>query len=478
MSKKTIMIIVGIIIIAISLVLSIYIPNRNKIEKSIDNPSITYSILEENEKVGVIDENKNIIIEPQYDEIIIVNSHKAVFICANNEGTIIINDKNKEILTKYKNIEPIKLENAIIENEYEKNVLVYKENDKYGLIDLDGNVIVKNKYEQIASFGYKEGEILVKENNKYGLITENGNQIIKTIYDNIELDKFYNSEIGYKKSGYIVCNITNDGYRYGYHDYNGEKVLEVEYNNLMRIIDIKDSNNIYIIAAKNGQYGVFVNNAKIINTQYQSINYNNTMEMFIVERTGKYGAINSKGVEILKTEYSNIEINGIYMYTQKDEEQKVFNKDGKEIDIPFTTVIESTNNSEYYIKIEETNNYSILNSNFEEILQNKYQYLEYAFDKYFIATNAENKSGVIDIEENICIDFNYDIVQTVNDKHIFQIKNFDSDITYIYNGKLEKVLELQNINIQNRDDGIKIFNETEEYYFDNNGNIIENHNKK
>lgn len=473
MSKKTIMIILVIIIIAISLVLSIYIPNKNKIEKSIENPSITYSILEENEKVGVIDEDKNIIIEPQYDEIIIVNSHKAVFICANNEGTKIVNDENKEILTKYKNIEPIKLENVITENEYEKNVLAYEENDKYGLIDLDGNIVVKNKYEQIASFGYKEGEILVKENNKYGLINENGKQIIKTIYDNIELDKFYNSGIGYKKSGYIVCNKTNDGYRYGYHDYNGEKVLEVEYNDLMRITDMKDNDNIYLIVAKNGQYGVFVNNAKIINTQYQSINYNNSMEMFIVERTGKFGTINSKGVEILKTEYSRIEINGIYMYAQKDEEQKVFDKEGKEIDIPFTTTIESTNSPEYYIKIEEAQNYSILNSNFEEILQEKYQYLEYAFDKYFVATNTEGKSGVIDIDGNVVIDFNYDIVQTINDKNMLQVKNFDSDITEIYNNKLEKVLELSNINTQNSEDGVKIFNEVEEYYFDDNGELIE-----
>lgn len=472
MHKKTIMIIFIIIVIAISLVISIYMPNKKKIEEGAEDKSILYKTLEENEKVGVIDGNGNLLIEPQYEDIIIVNPYKDVFICINGEQRKIVNSKNKEILTQYNKIQEIKLRNIISESAYEKNVLIYEEKEKYGLIDLDGNIVIKAKYDEISSLGYKEGEILIKEQNKYGLIDDKGKQIIKSIYDNIKSDKYYNSDVGYKKSGYIVCTVTTDGYRYGYYDYLGEKVLETEYNDIMRIKELNDINSIYLIAAKNGQYGVFINNAKIINTQYQSISYDNTIEMFVVERTGQYGAINNKGVEILKTEYSNIEIKGIYMYTQKGEEQKVFDKTGKEIDIPHTTIIEQTNNPEYYIKIEgdEIQNYSILNSNLDEILQQKYQYLEYAFDNYFIASDKNGKNGIIDIDGNVIIEFNYDSIQTIKDKKIVQLRNFDTNITQIYNSKLDKIIELQNINIQSFSDYVKIYNDIEEYYLDNNGN--------
>ncbi len=42
-------------------------------------------------------------------------------------------------------------------------------------------------------------------------------------------DQYYNTEDGYKKSGYIVRITTQDGYRYGYFDYEGGKLFETEY---------------------------------------------------------------------------------------------------------------------------------------------------------------------------------------------------------------------------------------------------------
>ena len=57
----------------------------------------------------------------------------------------------------------------------------------------------------------------------------------------------------------------------------------------------------------------------------------------------------------------------------------------------------------YFIK-NEGGNYSILNSNFETISSQDYHFLEYAYDKYFIATNQQDKVGVIDIDGNIVVE--------------------------------------------------------------------------
>lgn len=429
MSKKISIIIICIIIV-ISLGMSIYIPNRDKIEEP-EDPSINYSIIEEGGKKGIA-QNGNTIINPQYDEIIIPNSHRAVFMCKNGENGKFVNSQNDEIFKKYDNVQLIE----ITEEQYEKNILTYEEKGKIGLLGITGKTITDAKYEEIYNLGYKEGEVVAKEAGKLGILDEKGNTKIKFEYDMIQADEYYTEEYGYKKSGYIVRQTDTDGYKYGYYDYEGSQVLQEEYNQITRLTQI-ESNDIYLISAKNGQYGVFINNSKIINTQYQSIEYNTDLKIFIVERTGKFGVMNLKGAEILKPEYPELQINGIYIYTVKDEEKKVWDTNGKEVNISFETVIQKTN-SEYFIKLEE-GYYSILNEKMEQISSQNYRYLEYIYDDYFIATDEEDKSGIINSKENIIIEFKYDVIQRVKETQEVQGIDFATNETHILfddNGKI------------------------------------------
>ena len=48
---------------------------------------------------------------------------------------------------------------------------------------MSGEEVVKTKYDEISSLGYKQGEILVKEEDKYGILDSQGNTIIRTIFD-------------------------------------------------------------------------------------------------------------------------------------------------------------------------------------------------------------------------------------------------------------------------------------------------------
>ena len=401
MSRKLSIVIISLIIL-VSLIISIYIPNREKIEE-VENTSINYETIEENGKVGVA-QNGETVIEPQYDEIIIPNQHRDVFLCKTTTDSKFVNKANKEIFQKYDNVSLIEVNDLIVE----KNILTYEEDGKFGLLGITGKAITEAKYEEIFSSGYKNAEVIVKQNGKYGIIDEKGNTKIKNEYDSIRSDEYYTEEIGYKKSGYIVQKTTEEGYRYGYYDSEGSKVLNEEYNQLSRITQVK-SDDAYLIAAKNGQHGVFINNSKIINTQYQTIEYNPDLEIFIVERTGKFGVMNLNGGKILDTQYSELQINGIYIYTVKDEERNVWDTLGNEVNISFETVIQKTN-SEYFIK-SEAGNYSILNSNFETISKQNYKYLEYVYNNCFIATNEQDKTGIIDLQENVIIEFKYDVIQ-------------------------------------------------------------------
>ncbi len=58
--------------------------------------------------------------------------------------------------------------------------------------------------------------------------------------------------------GYIVKNKTENGYRCGYINHKWKKILNTEYISVSRILDIT-SDDVYLIASKNGQYGVIKN---------------------------------------------------------------------------------------------------------------------------------------------------------------------------------------------------------------------------
>lgn len=435
--KKVVGIIGFIIVVIISLGLSIYLPNKDRINDETEDKSIIYSVIKENEKYGVKNQEDKIIVKPQYEQVVIPNEHRGIFICDNDgEKTVVYNEKGSEIFKEYEAVEPIKLSN-LLEEKYEKNAIIYQKNGKYGLLSITGKVILDARYEQIFSLGYKENEVIVKDNSKYKIYDVKGKQLIKEEFDSIQSDEYYNEQDGYKKSGYIVCKTTSDGYRYGYYDYDYDEVLTPDYNQILRIVDVTDKNNVYLIAAQNGQYGVFINNAKIINTQYQSINYEKEFNLFIAERTGKYGVFNEKGTEVLKVEYDSLEVKGIYIYTTKGEDKKVFDKDGKEVKISFDTTIEKTDNDNIFIKFEN------------------------------------NKYGVIDKEGKTLIDCEYDLLQTIRNTKAYQAMNFETNITYIFNNKLEKVIEISNATINIEDEKIQVYNEEITYNLDINGNIIE-----
>jgi len=158
--KKTLGIIIVVLVIIISLGLSIYLPNKDKINNEVEDKSIIYSVIEVDGKYGVKNQNDETIIEAQYEKIIIPNEHRAVFICQNGEEQKIYNEKNEQILKSYENVEPIRLNN-LSEEIYESNALIYVKNGKYGLLSITGNVLLDAKYENVYSLGYKSGEVIV-----------------------------------------------------------------------------------------------------------------------------------------------------------------------------------------------------------------------------------------------------------------------------------------------------------------------------
>ncbi len=467
MKKKNVIILV--IIILIIALAGYFITKKIEHEnKKYEIETITeykYFVVKEENKYGVIDTKGNKIIETKYEDVKIPNPEKAIFVCYETEGTKVLNDNNQEILTEYKNIEPLRLKNVSSDLMYEKSVLKYSQDGKYGIIDFNGKRITKAIYDEIDTLQFKEGELLVKKEEKYGIINIKGTTLVKTKYDKIETDKFYEEGNEYKKSGYIVSKTTDEGYRYGYVNVEGKEIIETKYNDLYRITEI-NSEDIYVICAENGKYGLIKNNKKIIDNEYQSLTYTESNNTIIALKGKKYGILSTEGKVVVPLEYKQIDITGEYIYATNDENTKIFDSKGKETNISENVAIINIPDTQYklYIEtIEGKTRYNIY-KNETKITENNYSYIQYLYDNYFIVANENGKLGIIDENEKNKIALNYNSIQKIEDTNMVQVLNSNTKITEIYSKEMKKICELDNATVENNKNYIKIYNDKEIKY--------------
>jgi len=477
--KKTniALILIFILIIITIVIIGIYAIIKNGKNYEIEQiKEYNYFVLKQNDLYGVIDKKGNIVIQAKYNEVKIPNPQKAVFVCSQEENIKILNEKDEEILTQYSEITPIRLRNIASDLMYEKSVLKYKRDDKYGLIDFQGKEIVKPIYEDIDSLPYKEGELLVKQDDKYGVINIKGNKLIKIQYDNIEVDEYYTDEARCKYAGYIVTVKTEEGYRHGYINYEGKNILNTEYNEISRVNDIIDNNNSYLIYAKNGQYGVIKNKEKLLKNEYQSIRYDDSNKVFVVEKSKKYGISNLEGNVIVPVQYNQIDITGIYLYAQDAQGVTVYNNNGTQANINSNVSILNTSNEKYKIRINNENGtkYGVINKKGEKLIEEKYNYIDYLYEDYFIVSQEDGKLGIIDDNENVKIEINKDILQKIQDTYLVQAVGNENKITEIYSKEMKKLCEMENAIVEVQNDIVRIYNENETRYFNCEGEELTN----
>ena len=470
-------VIIAVLIIAIIVGVSAYFIYQNGKKYEIEEvKQYNYFSLRKDNLFGVIDRSGNIIIEPTYDDVKIPNPEKPLFVCYEGDSTKVLNERKEEILTDYDKVEPIQLQNTVNDLIYEKSVLKYQQDGKYGLIDFEGKRITKPIYDSIDSLNYKEGQLLVKQDGKTGVINIKGNTLIDIKYDQINVDGYYTKENGYNYSGYIVSTTTDQGYRYGYINYDGKLLLEPNYNQLSRVTQIQDNNNAYIICAENGRYGVMKNDESIIPNEYQSIEYDEGNNLFTIEKGKKYGIANIEGNIIVPTEYSQIDITGVYLYATNDHGVVVYNSDGTQANIDTNIAIINTSNEKYKIRIDNSNGtkYGVIDKEGQQVIDEKYNYIEYLFDDYFIASTENSKLGIIDDKDNVKVEINNDLLQKIEGTDIIQTMTASDNVTRLYDKSLNKICEMANANIEVKDNYIKISNTEETKYFSKEGKELRN----
>ena len=468
-------VILTILILAIIIGVSYYFITTNNKKYEIEKvEQYNYFLLKQDGKTGVIDRSGNIVIDVKYDDIKIPNPQKDVFVCYSGENSQILNSQKEQILNNYQDVEPIKLQNIASNLMFEKSVLSYKENDKYGLINFQGKKITKPIYDEISGLSYKEGELLVKQNDKYGVINIKGHKLIDIEYDKIAVDGYYTNDDGYKYAGYIITTTTQEGYRYGYINYNGKLILKPEYNELSRITDIMDNENAYLLCAKNGQFGVNKDEKEIVKNEYQSISYDKTNDLLVVEKSKKYGIASLDGKIIVPAQFLQIDVIGNYLYAKNEQGTIVYDNQGKETNMDTNISILNTENEKYKIKIDNQNEtkYGLITKEGKELIEEKYSYMEYLYNDYFIVSNENSKLGVVNNKDAVKIPIENDSVQKVEGTDLIQA--VVANTTKLYDKTMNNICEMENATVEVNSDYIKIYNDKQIQYFSKDGKELKN----
>lgn len=309
--KKVIATIVAIIVVIMVIysIKNIFKPEiKTKEVATID----TYFPVYSDEKWGVIDKIGETVIQLSYDEMVVVpDKNKDLFIAtynvdydSNTYNTKVLNKNGEEILTRFSSVEAI--ENTDGENIwYENNILKYKQNGLYGLIDFDGKVIVNPEYNNIYALDGIQKNVIVEKDGKKGLV----NTVLGEIIINAEYDEISTLTNSYE-NGYIV---KKDG-KYGVISADAKVIFEPVYDEIYHTT----SNGNYVVIA-DGKCKVIDNlGDTVIDSGFDTVEEINS-ENLVITLNGAYGVIDLEGNTIIEPEYEELKyIFGNYYIAKKD----------------------------------------------------------------------------------------------------------------------------------------------------------------
>ncbi|MGN1327343.1 MAG: WG repeat-containing protein, partial [Clostridia bacterium] len=442
--KKVVAAIIAVLVILMFIVIieKLMQPQEKTTEKK---AALAYYTAFDNNKWGVINSSGETVIDMQYDEMIIIpNKEKPVFIVTydvdytnNTYKTKAINDKNEQLFTEYTQIEVI--QNYDNQNSlwYEKNCLRVQKNNKYGLIDLSGKVLLDCNYDSIEPLIGVNNSLITTKDGKKGLASTTGSIIIENEYSQITAltDKY--------EDGYIV---KNDEGKFGVVGTNKKILLPIEYDDIKHVY----SDNIYI-AKQDGSWKII--NVKEENSQ--DINYDNVKSInngyIIIQDSEKYGIITVAGETKIEPQYDNLTyIYQNYYIAKKENNYGVINTDNeKKIDFTYKNlvyvksaniiegesdkietdlfdssfnlklsgIVSEINTDKGYIKVRIDSDYKYYNFKFEEKKN-----IEILTNNTLFLSKKNGKYGYVDKNNVVVINYIYDDATEQNDSGYVAVK--------------------------------------------------------
>jgi hypothetical protein len=183
------------------------------------------------------------------------------------------------------------------------------------------------------------------------------------------------------------------------------------------------------------------------------------------------------GKEIVPVQYDQIDIIGVYLYAKNAQGTTVYNGNGTQANIDSDVSILNTSNEKYRIRISNKNGstkYGVINKEGKELIDEKYNYITYLYENYFIVSNEDGKLGVVDDKENVKIEIKYDSLQKIQGTDLLQSTKSADKSTQIFSKEMKLICEMKNANIEVQDEFVKLYNSEEKKYISKEGKELKN----
>lgn len=241
----------------------------------------------------------------------------------------------------------------------EAGVLITSIDDKYGVVNKDGTVIISNNYDDIFCISEKLFIVRIndEDNWKFGVINENEEEIIPFNYKFIK--HFHSSFFAcYDKCQCERCLGTFDSIRNYWVNPTRQRYKYSEqkepswFNSSGALIHKGDGCvlcDTLLSVEKDGNWGVYNHNLKrIVNFNYDAIEYCN--EKILVGKDGNVGILDNDGTVLISPSYKSIECVSISNDTYiKINNSKSYGR--YSVEHPFSTVDCGTNLSRITIAL-------------------------------------------------------------------------------------------------------------------------------
>jgi hypothetical protein len=153
-NKMKILLIILFIIILIVAIVVVSKKSKNVLEEYTKVNYEYFALYSTENKVGVVNKEGKKILDTVYTDVFIPNPSKDVFFAyVNSTEYKILNSNGEELFKNFDSVEA--MQTSELSLDFEKNFLRFKKNDKYGLIDYAGNVVLSADYDDIKSLKYR-----------------------------------------------------------------------------------------------------------------------------------------------------------------------------------------------------------------------------------------------------------------------------------------------------------------------------------
>lgn len=342
-------------------------------------------------------------------------------------------------------------------------------NDKWGVIDNNGKIIIDATYDEMIIVPDKNKDLFIctynadYENETYNtkVINKNNSEIL-TNYQNVQaIENSDDSNIWYESN---VLKFEENG-KYGLIDFDGKLILNAEYDKIYSLEGVEKN----IIIEKDGKKGL-VNTSMgeiIISPEYTEISlltesYENG---YIVSKDGKYGVISADAkliFEPIYDEIKNVTSNGNYAVVQ-DGKLKLVDKSGEtKLESGFDTIEDINGDS---IIITKNRLYGVINLDGTYIINPEYEDLKNINGTYYIA-KKNGAYGVISISNKNVVDFTYKTMEYIKTADFIQADN-ENYKTDLIDRNFNVVLKDVIVSELNLEDGYIRVREGEEYNYYN-----------